>query len=68
MKTMGFAKANQERKRFAFALVFAPVIIHLAVNKLLKNLSRLKKPYTKAQSHSVTKNRNISQRTKRTEK
>jgi hypothetical protein len=30
------------------------VIIHLAVNKLLKNFSRLKKPHTKAQSHSVT--------------
>jgi hypothetical protein len=33
---------------------FVPVIIHLAVNKLLKNFSRLKKPHAKAQSHDAT--------------
>jgi hypothetical protein len=37
------------------------VIIHLGVNKLLMNFSRLKKPHTKALRHSVTK-KNRAQR------
>jgi hypothetical protein len=32
----------------------SPVIFHLAVNKLLKNFSRLKKPHTKSQRHNDT--------------